>query len=390
MKEVRIGIIGVGNIGSVHARNILAGKIPGMRLTALCDSSAERRQKLQQLFPDVPLFENAEALLNAGITDGVIISTPHYAHPPIAMQAFQAEQHVLSEKPAGVRVSDVEAMNRAACDSGKVFGIMFNQRTDPLFIRAREIIQNGALGVPKRFVWIATNWYRSQLYYDSGAWRASWRGEGGGVLLNQAPHNLDIWQWLFGMPERVRAFCTPGKYHHISVEDDATIYAEYANGAVATFITTTGEAPGTNRLEISGDLGKIVLEQGNLTWYRLAEPEREFCFNCKSLSYMPEIHKEVYTAEPIEGHVEILKNFTRAILYAEPLIAPGEEGIRSLMISNAAYLSSWTDRWTTLPFDTEFYNQLLQERCAAEISNPFKVSKNEERDQYSERWQVRW
>ncbi len=390
MNEVRIGIIGVGNIGSAHARNILDGKIPGMRLTALCDIDADRRDALKKQFPEIPVFETAEALLASGLTDGVIIATPHYFHPEIAMAAFEAGQHVLTEKPAGVRVSDVVRMNEAADISGKVFGIMFNQRTDPLFAKAREIVQSGALGQRKRFVWIVTNWYRSQAYDNSGGWRATWQGEGGGVLLNQAPHNLDLWQWIFGMPARIRAFCTPGKYHHISVEDDATIYAEYADGSVATFITTTGEAPGTNRLEISGDRGKLVLEQGSLTWYRMDESERAFCYSSSKYFYMPEIHKEVYTAEPVVGHMEILKNFTRRILYGEPLIAPGQDGLNSLNISNSAYLSAWTEDWSDIPVDTALFDQMLRTQCdrETEISKSSKMDVSE--GNYSERWQVRW
>lgn len=390
MNEVQIGIIGVGNIGSAHARWILDGKIPGLRLTALCDRNKSRREQLVQVFPDVPVFESGTQLLAARITDAVIIATPHYFHPSLAVEAFRAGQHVLTEKPAGVSVSDVQKMNEAARFSGKVFGIMFNQRTDPLFVKAREIVRRGDLGAPKRFIWIVTNWYRTQAYYDSGGWRASWNGEGGGVLLNQAPHNLDIWQWIFGVPKRIRAFCAQGKYHRISVEDDATIYGEYENGAVATFITTTGELPGTNRLEISGDRGKLVLENGRLTWYRLDEAEREICFTAKEGAYQPAVHTEVYEAAPVEGHVLILENFTRAVLSGESLIAPGEEGIHSLSISNGAYLSSWTDDWVELPVDTAAFDRLLESHCSQEQARIDMEQGQALYEAYSERWQVRW
>ena len=281
-------------------------------------------------------------------------------------------------------------MNEEAQRSGKVFGIMFNQRTNPLFARAREIVQSGALGEPKRLVWIVTNWYRTQAYYDSGDWRATWTGEGGGVLLNQAPHNLDLWQWIFGMPKRIRAFCTVGKYHEINVEDDVTIYAEYENGASAVFITTTGEAPGTNRLEISGDRGKLVLENKNLRWWKLAEPERTFCFTAKEGFYKPQTEISDYREEAPEGHVAILKNFADAVLYGTPLIAPGFEGINELSISNAAYLSAWTDTWAELPVDSEKFEALLWKRCLTEKTKKHAKKEITSSDSYNERWQVRW
>ena len=286
-RSLRVGIVGVGNIGSAHAASLYQSAIQGMTLTALCDTNPYKRERLAEIYPDVPVFASHEEMLAAGLTDTVIISTPHRFHPPIAIDAFRAGQHVLSEKPAGVDCRAVKELYEVAKCSGKAFGIMFNQRTDPLFIKARELVKSGRLGELKRLVWIITNWYRPQSYYDSGSWRATWNGEGGGVLLNQAPHNLDLWQWIFGMPKRIRAFCYNGKYHNISVEDDATIYAEYENGATATFITTTGEYPGTNRLEISGDRGKIVIEHGALRFIELSEAERTFCYTVTGQNYPP-------------------------------------------------------------------------------------------------------
>ena len=148
------------------------------------------------------------------------------------------------EKPAGVYTRQVKEMNEVAKKSGKVFGIMYNQRTNPIYQKLRDLVKSGELGDIKRIIWIITDWYRSQSYYDSGGWRATWAGEGGGVLINQCPHNLDLWQWICGMPARIRAFCSYGKYHDIEFEDDVTAYMEYENGATGVFITTTGEAPG--------------------------------------------------------------------------------------------------------------------------------------------------
>lgn len=341
MKSLKIGIVGAGNMGYAYAMCIYQGEVENLALTCFCDSCPQKRVKLKKEFPHIPVFASHKELIDSGLADSVLIATPHKFHPQIAIESFQAGLHVLTEKPSGVSVSEVRKMNEAAKKSGLTFGIMFNQRTNPLYQKAREIVKSGQLGSPKRFVWVITNWYRTQSYYGSGSWRATWDGEGGGVLLNQAPHNLDIWQWIFGVPDRIRAFCAYGKYHNIQTEDDATIYAEYENGAVATFITSTGECPGTNRLEISGDLGKIVLEEGRLRWWRLSEPEREFCFTREEGFYEPKMEYDELSPEKEEtGHKGILQNFTNAVLFGEPLLAPGIEGLQELLISNAAYLSS--------------------------------------------------
>lgn len=390
MNQVSIGLIGVGNIGSAHLNWITRHPESGLKLTALCDIDPAKRERLQMEFPDIPVFSCHTDLLNAHLTDAVLVATPHYYHPIIAIDAFHQGQHVLIEKPAGVTVESVRKMNYEAKQSGKHFAIMFNQRTNPLFAKAREIVQSGALGQSKRLVWIVTNWYRTQAYYDSGSWRATWNGEGGGVLLNQAPHNLDLWQWIFGMPKRIFSFCSFGKYHHISVEDDVTIQAEYENGASATFITTTGEAPGTNRLEISGDLGKLVLENGILRWWQLGEAERSFCFRSQEGFYQPKTnYKEFQYTEP-DGHPLILQNFADAILKDTPLLSPGYEGIRSLSISNAAYLSAWTGTWADLPIDEERFQYYLEQRRQEETRLPRSVKQEHLSDHYQERWKVRW
>lgn len=390
MEYIRVGIIGVGNIGSAHLNWIEKNPDSGMKITALCDIDTERQKSLSEKYPAIPLFSDYRQLLKIGYTDAVIIATPHYMHPVIAIDAFKSDQHVLIEKPAGVCTQKVREMNKAAQDSKKVFAIMFNQRTDPLFLRAREIVQSGRLGKLKRFVWIITNWYRTQAYYDSASWRATWNGEGGGVLLNQAPHNIDLWQWIFGMPDRLFSVCSVGKYHKVDVEDDVVIQAEYKNGASATFITSTGEAPGTNRLEISGDLGKIVLEKNKLCWWKLKRPEREFCFTEKNAFYRPQTDYEEITSSEPSGHFVILKNFADAILYDTPLIAPGVEGINSLMISNAAYLSEWTSKWINLPFDESLFKKFLKDKCDKE-NNLSKIAVNTEMSSgYKDRWQIQW
>ncbi|MDF2988632.1 MAG: oxidoreductase [Eubacterium sp.] len=269
MRKLRIGVIGIGNMGSYHVKCLNSGEVPDTELTAVCDISPERLEWAREnLNEKVQCFDNASKLFNSGLVDGVIIAIPHYEHPSLAIEAFSYGLHVLTEKPAGVYTKQVREMNEAAAGSGKVFGIMYNQRTNPLYQKLREIIKSGELGEIKRTNWIITNWYRPQAYYNSGGWRATWAGEGGGVLINQCPHNLDLWQWTCGMPVRVRAFCNYGKYHDIEVEDDVTAYVEYENGATGVFITSTADAPGTNRFEITGDMGKLVIEDGRLNFWR--------------------------------------------------------------------------------------------------------------------------
>lgn len=389
---LRVGVVGIGNMGGTHAVQIFEKKVKGAELTAVCDNSRERLEWAEKRFGDHVLrYENYEQLFDSEQIDAVLIATPHKLHPVIAIEAFKRKLNVLTEKPAGIDAASVSEMNDAASRSGVVFGIMYNQRTNQLYRRLRDMVKEGALGEIKRFIWIINNWYRTQAYYDSGDWRATWNGEGGGVLLNQCPHNLDIWQWIMGMPVRVRAFCNVGHYHNIQVEDDATIYAEYENGSSAVFITSTGEYPGTNRIEISGTKGKAVVENGELRLYLLEEDEREICFS--SLEGMPEerVNSCLIKQEKADGgHLEILQNFTDAVLRGKELIAPGIEGIYGLMISNAAYLSAWKEDWVLLPADEQEFRELLKKKQKEEKEIRKKVKRENFSGEYSDRWKVRW
>ncbi len=365
MNNLRIAVVGIGNMGSAHAKHIYDGAVTGMELAAVCDADDAKLDWARKSLVDIACYKDYHKLLDDHICDAIIIATPHYLHPVIATEGFEKGYHVLSEKPAGVYTKQVRIMNEAAEKSGKVFSLMLNHRTNPLYQKVRQLVQEGAIGVPKRFVWIITNWYRTQAYYNSGSWRATWAGEGGGVLLNQCPHQLDLWQWIFGMPKTVNAKCTIGKYHNIEVEDDVTITVEYENGACGCFITSTGEFPGTNRLEISGDLGKIVVEDQKLSFWKLDIPEREFCFTAtEGFAPIPMTYEEMEINDYGTEHLGILQNFADAILKGEPLLSSGYDGINSLMISNAALLSSWTNQEITLPIDEDLYYQLLQEKIS--------------------------
>lgn len=392
MNRVKVGIIGIGNMGSAHFNSVLSGKIPGMTVTAVCDIDSEKLSAARIKCHDISVFDDYTELLKNSDTDAVIIAAPHPLHAKIAIDAFNFKcgKHVLVEKPIDITVSAAEKLCAAARESGKVFAVMFNQRTNKLFCEARRIVKDGELGDIKRSVWIITNWYRTQSYYNSGSWRATWGGEGGGVLLNQAPHNLDLWQWICGMPIAVTAFCNVAKFHNIEVEDEATIYAEYRNGATGVFVTSTGDCPGTNRLEITGTRGKIVLENGILKLWKLKEDERDICKNSVEGFVSPETEYSEFTAEKETAHAGILKNFADAILYGNELLSPGYDGINELMISNAAYLSEWTgNKRVTLPFDTAKFDLLLTEK---QKSSKYRAVTSEKSGNasYLPRWQVRW
>jgi len=363
---LKLGIIGVGNIGSSHVNNVRSGSCPEVVITAVADRRESRRAWARENLPGVQIFNEGSELIASGACEAVLIATPHYQHPTLAVEAFRHGLHVLCEKPAGVYTLQVREMIAAADEHPElVFGMMFNQRTNCVYRRMKEMIDSGEIGTLKRMSWIVTDWYRTQFYYDSGAWRATWAGEGGGVLLNQCPHQLDLLQWLCGLPETVHAFCHEGKWHDVEVEDDVTAYMTFPGGATGVFITTTGDAPGTNRLEITGTKGKLVCEHDVLTFEKLAVDEREWCVTCKEGFRKPDCERiTVETDGKNPQHVGVLNAFAGAIAGGQPLVADGREGINGLMLSNAMHLSAWTGETVSLPIDEEKFYRLLMERCA--------------------------
>ena len=365
-RKIRLGIIGAGNMGSSHVRNIQAGKCPEIEVTAVADRKASRRAWAQENAPGAAIFNEGSELIRSGACEAVLIAVPHYQHPTLAVEAFDQGLHVMCEKPAGVYTLQVREMIAAADKHPELtFGMMFNQRTNCVYRKMKELIEAGAIGEMKRMNWIVTDWYRTQFYYDSGAWRATWAGEGGGVLLNQCPHQLDLLQWLCGLPARVHAFTHEGKWHDIEVEDDVTAYLEFANGATGVFITTTGDAPGTNRLEITGTKGRLICEGSELIYDRLTCDEREWCRTCQEGFKAPDCERVPVETDGLNvQHPAVLNAFAAHILRGEPLVADGREGIRGLMLSNAIHLSGWTGETVSLPIDEERFLALLNERRA--------------------------
>ncbi len=378
-QKVRVGIIGVGNMGMSHINNFVEGKMPEIEIPCIADIDERKFDRVKEKLPEAVCFNSATELINSGLCDAVLIATPHYDHPPIGIEALRAGLHVMSEKPAGVYTKQVNELIAVADTTDKTYAIMFNQRTNCIYRKVKEMVASGEYGEMKRVSWIITDWYRTQAYYNSGGWRATWAGEGGGVMLNQCPHQLDLWQWICGMPTKVKAICHEGKWHDIEVEDDVSIYVEYANGATGTFITTTGDYPGTNRLEITLDKAKIICENGAIKMFLLDQLTSEYTMNSEEgFGSIKGEWVDVETDGINDQHVGVMNAFAAHILRGEPLVADGREGINGLTISNAAFLSSWLDKTVELPLDEELYYSLLKEKIASSKTDKVVVERVEE------------
>ena len=368
MDKVRYGIVGVGNQGSGYVvHHFDKEKIENGIIVAVCDNNPAKLEalKARTTNSEIVYFTDYKEMLDSGICDAVIVATPHYVHPEITIECLKRNIHVLCEKPAGVYAQQVREMNAAAEQSTALFGLMFNQRMNCVYKEMRKIIQEGGIGDLQRVTWTITDWFRTQFYYDAGSWRATWDGEGGGVLINQCPHQLDLLLWIVGkMPVSVNGFCKYGKWHDIEVEDEVTAYLEYDNGATGVFITTTGEAPGSNRLEISGTKGKVLCENGKLTYFANDCDSAKYCVEIKNAFKSPTTTKvDVETDGSNPQHAGILNNFTNAILGIEPLFVDGKEGIRSVELMNAIEYSGWMNgAKVALPVNEEKYMEELNKR----------------------------
>jgi len=378
--KVRLGIIGLGTQGSMYAKFITDGLVPNMVVSAISDINPDRAAFAATEYPNARFFENYLDLLDSGEVDAIVTCVPHYLHPQMGIDALTRDVHALVEKPAGVFTKQVAELNAFAATKPQLsFGIMFNQRNNPLYVRLKEIVDNGEIGTILRSNWIITNWWRPQGYFDQSAWRATWGGEGGGVLVNQAPHQLDLWQWICGVPQSVYSKVAYGFRRNIAVEDEVTALADFGNGVTGVFVTATHDLIGTDRFEILGDQGKIVVENSKTaTVSRLTKPERELSEGMD----MDDVLKlftgrlktdELYTQETIEfesawggQHAGVLENFAANILDGTPLLAPGSDGITGVRLANAIHLSSWTGREVSLDFDEDEFLTALNDRIRAE------------------------
>ncbi len=369
MNKIKLGIIGIGNMGSAHARSVMNGLCPDFELTAVADINPDRIEWAKREFPSLSCFSTAEEMLDGNLIDACLVCVPHYDHPKYAIECMKRNIHVCVEKPAGVYTKQVREMNEEAeRHPDVVFSLMFNQRTNHIYRKIHDLVKSKKYGEIRRTNWLITNWYRSQIYYDSGSWRATWSGEGGGVLLNQCPHQLDLWQWICGMPKRVCAHLHYGKWHDIEVEDDVTAYVEYENGATGVFITSTGDAHGTNRFEIQLDGAKIVAEGDSLSVLEYETSEQDFSRENKApFATVPAKYIDIATDGKNEQHIGVINAWGGTILRNGKLVADGKEGINSLTLSNAMHLSSWLNKTIELPFDEELYYEELTKRINTSV-----------------------
>ncbi len=378
MKDVRFGIVGMGVQGSLYA-NILTGiplpymppikKPEGCILTAV-SSRSEKAKDFASHLPNVAFYNNWKEMIDSDLCDAIIITVPHFIHHEIAIYALRAGKHVLCEKPMGIRASDVQEVARVKNEAGDLaFGIIFNQRTNNVFRQLKEIISSGELGEMRRFNWICNNWWRPDSYYQSNEWRGTWTGEGGGITVNQIPHQLDLWLMLCGEPNRIYSVNRYGCHRDIAVENDVTITAEYANGATAVFVACTHDPLGTDRLEIDFSKGKVVVENSNqATIYRFKQTEEDWNASLTMRDHMIKRQnpEELYEVEELTHaatygteYVEIFENFASHILCKEPLIATLADGLKEVQLANSIQLSGWTKQPVNNPCKPEEYDSWL-------------------------------
>jgi predicted dehydrogenase len=385
MDNVRLGIIGFGQQGGYYSRILSASMVPGMSLGAISDSDPARRATAQEQYPDVPVFDDVDALLASDGIDAVVTTVPHYLHPEFAIKALTAGKHTLVDKPAGVYTKQVRLMNEFAATKPELtFAIMFNQRTNPLYVELKQLLDSGELGALRHWNWIITTWWRPQGYYQQSEWRATWGGEGGGVLVNQAPHQIDLSQWLCGMPKKVFAKLGFGFRRDIAVEDEVVAVFDLGDGVTGTFTTSVHDVNGTDRLEILLDKGKVVVDGSKqVTITRLSEDEQ-----AASARTTPESTRRLFAGENILGedfmktetksyesawgqqHAAVLTNFAAHILDGTPLIAPGSDGINGVRLANAMHLSAFLGREVDIDFPEDQYLSELNTRIAAEGKFP--------------------
>lgn len=381
MSKVRLGIIGYGTQGGFYGSLIANGQVPSMEVSAVAEIDEAQDARIKENHPDATIYRDYQEMIDSGDVDAIITTVPHYLHPEMSIYALNKGIHVLNEKPAGVYTKQVKELNELAAQKDDVvYAIMFNQRNNPLYQRIKEIIDNGEIGNIRRTNWIITTWWRPQAYYEQSEWRATWGGEGGGVLVNQAPHQLDLIQWIAGVPKSVYAKVNYGSHRDIPVEDDVTILLDYGNGANGTFVTCTHDLLGTDRLEIHGDKGKIIVDDSKTaTVTRMKETEQEFNENMDvdgvRRLFMGELdlgdiyETETFTEESAWGeqHAGVLENFAKHILTGEELLAPGSEGINGVRLANATHLSDWLGKEISLEdFDDDLYLAELNKRIAEE------------------------
>jgi predicted dehydrogenase len=358
--QVRLAVIGTGGMGSHHCGTL--GKVPEVKLVAICDIDPETAKRVGEKH-GVPFFTNHQDLITAKLCDAVLIATPHPQRPAIAIDCMNAKLHVLSEKPLSEKVSSADQMVKTAKRKGVALAIMFQRRLEPPFAKAIELVKSGALGTIWRTTLISPE-YRTQPYYDSGNWRATWSGEGGGVMMNQSPHVLDLFIQLGGMPSEVLGRVET-RLHRIEVEDVAEAMLRYPGGGTGYFYCSTNELGPGQMIEIFGTQGKLCYRDKVLKFYRFSQSVPEFTFQTDKTWAAPECTEETLDIPAVEwGQYSIIQNFARHLLNGEKLVSPGEDGVQSLELANAAWLSAQLGKPVKLPLSRKAYDKFLEKKRA--------------------------
>ena len=359
MKKIRFAVVGTGNIGQQHINLLRSGEIEGAELAATVSRSGSA------VDTGVPHFGSLDALLDAECCDAVLIATPTMDHVSAAKSAARRGLHVLLEKPIAMSVGQSQALIDEIPESVQ-FAVMLNQRFHPAYAAIKQLLDEGRIGTVKRYTWTMTAWYRPDVYYKVSRWRGTWPGEGGGLLINQCIHNLDIIQWLFGLPEKISAKVAFGRYHDIDVEDEVTAMLDYESGSVGLLQASSGEAPGINRLEIIGDTGVISWNDSELTLQEADQSVSEHCATTREMFGMPSFTSQTLDlAVGVNQHAQVIQNFVDSLIKGSRLLTPAREGLGSLQLANGMLLSQWDDKAVALPIDSQRYEQLLSERIAS-------------------------
>lgn len=378
-KKVRMAIIGIGNMGRTYACNIADGFVEGMELTAVCCRNEEgRRWAKERLGEGLVLVDSTDKLFELeDVFDAVLIVTPHKIHPELTIKAFEKGYHVFCDKPAGITARDARRMIESGKRAGKAYAMMFHNRTMPVYEKIKEMLTLGEVGELLRIDYVNTKPYRTKCYHTSSPWRSSFEHEGGGLLINQGQHYLDLWQWLFGMPKRLTATIDYGKYNDFTVDDNCTIYMEFAGGVRGRFFSSTGEPAGEERIEVVGTKAKLVCLDGTLTVSRYERSTKEWYETNTEPFGKLKIEKEVITYEPCKApYVVMLQNFSDHLRKGVALIADGYDGYRTLQLSNAAYTSSWLEKEIELPVEETVFAQLLNEAVKKEQEKKSKETRS--------------
>ena len=369
--KLRVALVGFGGMGQIYAKMIYAGIIPEMQLVGVCCRNEKGQTLLKNEFSGVSIYtDTIDMEAHQDEYEAVLIVTPHTTHVEIGIQMARLGKHLLIDKPIGVSAMEVKELLRVCKEKKVSVGTIFNNRRLPAFQMAKKLLTEETLGTLHRVVWVCNSWYRTPAYHKSAPWRSSWNGECGGLLINQNQHYLDMWQWLFGMPEKIYADMSFGRYNDFDVDDAVDIQFAYGNGLHGTMISATGEAPGVNRLEIWGTKGRIIVEDGSKVYLDLNEVSTEEFAKTNTEIYvgLPHEMKEIELSQPINPYAEVFANFAAHVLHGDALYSDGVEGLKTVELTNAAYVSGWEECKVTVPVEETRYahhlktKQLLEQK----------------------------